>query len=147
MNIKKIQEIVELMTENDLAEVNIEEEGTKVHIKKNGMQFMSQPMMQPMQYAQPQAMKQEQPSAASEAQIAGTPIKSPMVGTFYSAPSPDSEPYVKVGDTVKKGDVLCIVEAMKLMNEVKSEFSGKIVSILAENAEPIEFGQTLFIIQ
>ncbi len=74
-------------------------------------------------------------------------IKSPIVGTFYRAPSPDAEPYVKVGDIVQAGQVLCIVEAMKLMNEIESDINGKIVQILVENAQPVEYGQTLFLIE
>lgn len=73
-------------------------------------------------------------------------MNSPMVGTFYSAPNPESEPFVKVGDKINEGDVLCIIEAMKMMNEVKSEFSGIVKQILVENAEPVEFDQTLFVI-
>ncbi len=147
MNIKKIQELVEIMSKNDLAEVLFEQEGTKVHLKKNGAQIVGQPMMQPVQMQQAQAAPGAAQAEAGEAKIDGQEVKSPMVGTFYASPSPDSDPFVKVGDIVNEGDVLCVVEAMKLMNEVKSEVSGKVVSILAENAEPIEFGQTLFIVQ
>ena len=79
--------------------------------------------------------------------VSGKEIKSPMVGTFYGAPNPGADTFVKVGDSVKEGDVLCIIEAMKMMNEVKADFGGTIVEIIPEDAEPVEFGQTLFIIE
>ncbi|SMB95011.1 acetyl-CoA carboxylase biotin carboxyl carrier protein [Deinococcus hopiensis] len=84
---------------------------------------------------------------AAPAKSAGTPVKAPIVGTFYTASSPDAAPYVKVGDTVSAGQVLCIIEAMKLMNEIEAEVSGTVREILVKNAEPVEYGQTLFIIE
>ncbi|MFC6617843.1 acetyl-CoA carboxylase biotin carboxyl carrier protein [Deinococcus radiophilus] len=87
------------------------------------------------------------PEAAAPAASAGTPVKAPIVGTFYEASSPDAAPYVKVGDRVEEGQVLCIIEAMKLMNEIEAESSGVVREILVKNAEPVEFGQTLFIIE
>jgi acetyl-CoA carboxylase biotin carboxyl carrier protein len=90
---------------------------------------------------QVQAAPPEQSSSAK-----GREVKAPMVGTFYRSPAPEEPPFVEVGDTVNKGDVICIIEAMKLMNEVKAEFGGKITEISAENADPVEFGQTIFII-
>ena len=87
------------------------------------------------------------PEAAAPAASAGTPVKAPIVGTFYAASSPDAAPYVGVGDRVQEGQVLCIIEAMKLMNEIEAESSGVIREILVSNAEPVEFGQTLFIIE
>ncbi len=145
MNIKKIQELIELMNNNDLAQIEIEKEGTKIKLVKNGTGVVER-------------MVSAAPAAVANALAQGTDgadkptgnqkeMKSPMVGTFYKAPSPDVAAYVEVGDVVKKGDVLCIVEAMKLMNEVKSEFNGKIVKICVENAEPVEFDQTIFIIE
>ena len=85
-------------------------------------------------------------SQTSDVLESGNKMNSPMVGTFYSAPNPESEPFVKVGDQINEGDVLCIIEAMKMMNEVKSEFSGTVKQILVDNAEPVEFDQTLFVI-
>ena len=87
------------------------------------------------------------PAADSPARSAGTPVKAPIVGTFYTASSPDAAPYVKVGDTVQAGQVLCIIEAMKLMNEIEAETGGTVREILVKNAEPVEYGQTLFIIE
>ena len=86
-------------------------------------------------------------AAPAPAVATGTPVKAPIVGTFYSAPSPDNPPYVKVGDRVEVGQVLCIIEAMKLMNEIESEVAGTVKQILVKNAEPVEYGQTLFIIE
>ncbi len=142
MNIKKIQEIVEIMNENGLTEIVIEEEGSKIRLSK-GVSGVVQQIQAP-------APAQAVPQSAAEAPAQTGNLKeitSPMVGTFYSSPAPDVDPYVKVGDVVHKGDVLCIVEAMKLMNEVKSEVEGKIVEICLENAESIEFGQVMFRIE
>lgn len=153
MNIKRVQELVELMTGNDLTEVEIEEEGVKIRIIRKGSQIESQmahPQMTShmMHMSMPQPMA---PQAAAEAPKEDTKkyieIKSPMVGTFYRSPSPDAAPYVQVGSVVHKGDVLCIVEAMKLMNEVKSEFDGKIARITVENGDAVEFGQIMFLME
>lgn len=149
MNIKKIQEIVELMNANGLTEVDIEEEGSKVKLIKRAsgpaeqtMVAVPQHQVIPAQPSMPQALEKPREDAKKLVEI-----KSPMVGTFYRAPAPDAKPYVQVGDIIHKGDVLCIVEAMKLMNEVKSEHDGRIVDIHVENAEPVEFGQTMFLVE
>ena len=94
----------------------------------------------------PEATVTQEISQTSDVLESGNKMNSPMVGTFYSAPNPESEPFVKVGDQINEGDVLCIIEAMKMMNEVKSEFSGTVKQILVDNAEPVEFDQTLFVI-
>lgn len=145
MNIKKIRELIEMMNENGLTEIEVEQEGQKIKLAKKGSGQLEQVYQTPvLQQSQPvQEAPQEQSSSNSDLKE----ITSPMVGTFYSASGPDTEPYVKEGDIVKKGDVVCIVEAMKLMNEVKSEVSGKIREIKVENAEPIEFGQVLFTVE
>jgi len=148
MNIKKIKELIELMTDNDLSEIEIEQENTKIHLIKRPhgvieQQVIAAPVAQPAQAAggrEPAAQPEEEQGNLLH-------VKAPMVGTFYRASAPDADPYVQVGDIVHKGDVLCIVEAMKLMNEVKSEYDGKIVSIPVENAEPVEFGQTMFVLE
>jgi len=147
MNIKRIQEIIELMNSNDLTEVDIEEEGTKIRIVKKGHGAIEQQALQaPIVQAAPQSQQvaAEKPAPETKKLLE---VKSPMVGTFYRTASPEADPYVKIGDIIHKGDVLCIVEAMKLMNEVKSEQEGKLVNILVENAEPVEFGQTMFLIE
>jgi len=149
MNLKEIKEIVNLMNDNELTEIEVEREGVKLKIKKI---FGGIPggMMQPAgQYQVETSPAQNAPAAVSvDAKAAsrslGKPITSPMVGTFYRAPSPEAPPFVELGQMVEVGQVVCIVEAMKLMNEIKSEIKGKIVSIAVENAEPVEFGQTLF---
>jgi acetyl-CoA carboxylase biotin carboxyl carrier protein len=154
MNIKRVQELVELMTGNDLTEVEIEEEGVKIRIIRKGDQIESQmphPQMTQahlMQMSIPQAVSpQAHAEAAKEDSKKYIEIKSPMVGTFYRSPSPEAGPYVQIGSVVHKGDVLCIVEAMKLMNEVKSEFDGKIAKITVENADAVEFGQVMFLLE
>ncbi len=151
MNLKELKELVELMNENDLCELEIEREGTKIKLKKTGEHSVS---VQPMTYAIPTtpAPAGKAPAAPAVAAEAAAPaangnlkeIKSPMVGTFYRAPSPEAAPFVEIGQTVEVGQVVCIVEAMKLMNEIKSEVRGKIVEICVDNAEPVEFGQVLF---
>lgn len=148
MNTKKIQELIELMNANQLTEIEIEQDGTKIRILKGGAMPVRDIMAA---HTDTQAKGREVTNAATQ-----TPkedkqklieIKSPMVGTFYRSPSPEADPYVQIGDIIHKGDILCIVEAMKLMNEVKSEVEGKIVNILIENTEPVEFGQVMFLIE
>ncbi len=148
MNIKRIKEIVELMNENDLAQIEIEEEGAKIKLTKRASGIVEQVIAPPVQTQALAATKApESAGSPKEAPKAGKEVKSPMVGTFYRSPSPDTDPYVQVGDMVQKGDVLCIVEAMKLMNEVKAEFGGRIMEVCIENAEPVEYGQTLFVVE
>ena len=145
MNIKKIEEVVRLMEKHNLMEITIEEEGVKIHLSKakTGLKESSVQMTSPVQ-----APLQPQPAIPpKEEKRKGVEIKAPMVGTFYHAPSPDAQPFVKVGSKVKEGDVLCIIEAMKLMNEIKCEVKGKIIDILIENGNPIEFGQVLFLVE
>ena len=147
INTKKIKELIDLMNENGLSQIEVEQEGSKVKLMKGPSGVIEQ-VIAPA--AETRVATAPTVEAAPKAPAAGKnlkEVKSPMVGTFYKSPAPDADPYVEVGDTVKKGDVLCIVEAMKLMNEVKAEFGGKIVEVSVENAEPVEFGQTLFMIE
>jgi acetyl-CoA carboxylase biotin carboxyl carrier protein len=147
MSIKRIKELVEIMNENDLAEVEVEQEGLKVRLIKTRQGAVEQVVMPtaapPIQAASAATTVQEAQSRNSGLKE----IKSPMVGTFYRAPSPDVDPYVQVGDVIQKGDVLCIVEAMKLMNEVKAEIGGRVVEIAVENADAVEYGQVLFVVE
>jgi acetyl-CoA carboxylase biotin carboxyl carrier protein len=147
MSIKRIKELVEIMNENDLAEVEVEQEGLKVRLIKTRQGAVEQVVMPtaapPIQAASAATTVQEARSRNSGLKE----IKSPMVGTFYRAPSPDVDPYVQVGDVIQKGDVLCIVEAMKLMNEVKAEIGGRVVEIAVENADAVEYGQVLFVVE
>jgi acetyl-CoA carboxylase biotin carboxyl carrier protein len=145
MNLKELKELVELMNENSLTELEIERDGTKIKLKKTGEQAVS---VQPVPYAIPTTPASAQSAAADASATAVNgnlkDVKSPMVGTFYRAPSPEAATFVEIGQTVEVGQVVCIVEAMKLMNEIKSEVRGKIVEICVDNAEPVEFGQVLF---
>ncbi|AXJ00433.1 biotin carboxyl carrier protein [Cyclonatronum proteinivorum] len=162
MDLKVIEKLLKLIDSSELNEVSIEEGELKVKVKKYAEPAPA-PREQVIYTAAPAATAPAAPAAAPapaaqapaapEAKEAAAPetggqtIKSPIVGTYYAAPSPDDPDFVKVGDTVKKGDVLCIVEAMKIMNEIESEVSGKVVKILASNAQPVEFDQPLFIIE
>lgn len=143
MNIKKIKELVEMMNENGLAEIEIEQEGVRIKLSKTTGGVVEQVVQTPAPVHAVAA-----PETQEESSVSGLlEMTSPMVGTFYRAASPEEAPYVKEGDVVQKGDVVCIVEAMKLMNEVKAEFSGKIVEIKVDNAEAVEYGQVLFTLE
>jgi len=154
MNLKEIKELIEMLKGTDISELEIERSGVKVRLRKGG-DVTFHPVMPRMEYP-PAAIVApavtEAPPTPAEKPV--EPMKTnqikvtaPIVGTFYRASSPDKPPYVEVGDTVKKGQVLCIIEAMKLMNEIESETSGKIVQILMENGQPVEYGQPLFTIE
>lgn len=152
MNLKELKEIIDLMNENGLTEIEVEREGLKVKLKKAVLE--SAVNVQPVSYALPTLpitpavagkAAPASPAAAAEAPKDNLKeVKSPMVGTFYRAPSPEAAPFIEIGQTVEVGQVVCIVEAMKLMNEIKSEVRGKIVEICVDNAEPVEFGQVIF---
>jgi len=141
MDLDKIKEILALMNENDLAEVEIEEEGKKIRLRKTEVKVAPVVAVRPPEQAPAQSPQApERPKDCTE-------IPSPMVGTFYRAGSPDADPYVKIGDVVEPETIICIIEAMKVMNEVKAEMQGEIVDILVENGDVIEFGQPLFLIR
>ena len=145
MNLKEIREVINLMNENGLTEVEIEREGSKIKLKKTVE--VSAPIYQ-APTASPAAMEKiESIAEEKKSKDEYKEIKSPMVGTFYAAPAPDAEAFVKLGQVVDIGQVVGIVEAMKLMNEIKSEVKGKIVEAPVENAQPVEFGQALFIVE
>ncbi len=146
MNIKKIKELIELMNDNGLAEIEIEQDGTKIKLAK-GPRGVVEQVVSSADVAERREPAHEEVAGPPEKARNLKEVQSPMVGTFYRSPSPEADPYVQIGDIVQKGDVLCIVEAMKLMNEVKAEFGGRIVEIAVENAEPVEFGQTLYMIE
>ena len=150
MNLKELKEMVELMNENGLSELEIERDGMKIKLKKAADNTVS---VQPLTYTVPTIPAAASRPTAVGAAPAAAPVddkghlkdvKSPMVGTFYRAPSPEAAPFVEIGQTVEVGQVVCIVEAMKLLNEIKSEVRGKIVEICVDNAEPVEFGQVMF---
>lgn len=155
MDLKLIKNILDLIAESDVNEVALEEGDFKIKVVKSAaveQVTYSQPA-QAQQMQAPAAPAPQQAAAAtaedttSDDAPAGETVKSPIVGTFYEAPSPDSDAFVKVGDTVSKGDTLCIVEAMKIMNEIEAEFGGTVQKIIVNDGQPVEFEQPLFIIK
>ena len=134
--------MINLMNENGLTELEIEKEGLRIRLRKGAGGAIEQmtEIIQPQRAAAEQKPKPIEKKEMLE-------IKAPMVGTFYRAPSPDANPYIEIGNTIKPGDVDCIIEAMKLMNEIKSEIRGKVVDIAVENGQPVEFGQVLFVVE
>lgn len=153
MDLRKLKTLIDLVAESDISELEVTEGEGKVRIVKSapapqGQMVMMQPQMQQAMAApvaaSPVAAAAAAPAAAPA--VEGHVVKSPMVGTFYRAASPGSAPFVDIGKNVNSGDTLCIIEAMKLLNEIESDFSGSIKQILVENGQPVEFGQPLFII-
>lgn len=141
MNIKEIKEVIELMKENNLREFEMERDGLRISLKRG---LKGEPEM----VTQPQQIIAEKPVVLQKVVPDNiTQIISPMVGTFYSASAPDAAPYVVVGQEVDPDKVVCIIEAMKVMNEIKAEVKGRIKEILVKNGEPIEFGQPLFVVE
>ena len=157
MDIKDIKRIIELMKENELCEFELAEEGFRITIKRrlggDSQVIVSHPAAQPVMLA-PQAVAAPvaaapaaTPAAQAESDKNLIEIKSPMVGTFYRSASPEAEPFVNMGKDVEEESVVCIIEAMKVMNEIKAEVRGKIRKILVENATSVEFGQPLFLVE
>ena len=160
MDIRKVKKLIELLEESGISEIEIKEGEESVRISRNGPS-MTMPQMQyapalapPMAAAAAAApaAAAAAPVAAAEtetaaAEVSGHVVTSPMVGTFYEAPSPGSTPFVEVGKSVKEGDTLCIIEAMKMLNQIEADKSGVIKQMVAENGQPVEFGQPLFIIE
>lgn len=144
MYIKEIKDMINLMNENGLSELEIEKDGMRIRLRKSGQGFEKA-----VEFIAPavQAGAPARPSKEPEKGRNTIEIKAPMVGTFYKSPSPDAPAYVNVGDNIEAGQVLCIIEAMKLMNEIKSEVKGRIIDIHVDNAEPVEFGQLLFVVE
>jgi acetyl-CoA carboxylase biotin carboxyl carrier protein len=142
----ELKRLVALMEANDLVEVELEEEGKRVRVVRRGP---ASAYAAPLVAAQPIAATAPivPASAAPAKESRGIEIPSPMVGTFYRSPSPDASPYVEVGDRIGKDTPVCIVEAMKVMNEIKAEVEGEILEILVQNGEPVEFGQPLFLVR
>ena len=148
MDIRKVKKLIEMLEDSNLEEIEIQEGEESVRLVKGNRQNQS---YQTQSLMIPQASSvQEQPpeevileDTLEDKQDANS-IDSPMVGTFYASASPGAKPFVSVGDLVSEGDVVCIVEAMKMMNEIKSEFSGTVLSVNVENSEPVEYGQSLF---
>lgn len=156
MDIKDLKVLVKMVTETDITEFELESADEKIRIKRGAVPEVihyQQPAVAPVQFAPVQTAAPAVPAeaASAPAPVAGAEkgqkVLSPIVGTFYRAPAPDAAPYVEVGQVVEKGQVLCIVEAMKLMNEIEAEFRCKIVKICKENAQPVEFGECLFVVE
>jgi acetyl-CoA carboxylase biotin carboxyl carrier protein len=155
MDLTQIKKLIKMVDESSIAEFIIEEEQTKIKIRKPGANQSAQAFLAPPPAAapaagvpqnSPQASPAEAPQAEESAEEKGHVVGSPIVGTFYAAPAPDADPFVKVGDRVSVGQTLCIVEAMKLMNEIESDVNGVVKKVLAENAQPVEYGQPLFLV-
>jgi len=158
MNQKELKELIEFLIEKDIAEFELERGDVKVRIKRGG-EHVFHPHTEPRFYSVPAAPETHEIGAAPVVPVPAEPppepapeeglhmVKSPIVGTFYEAPSPGAPPFVKAGDTVEVGQVLCIVEAMKLLNEIESDVAGEVVKKLAANGQPIEYGQELFAIR
>ncbi len=154
MDINYLKKIVRLLEQSKVDEIMIEEEGTKIRVAKNAppAAIPYSPVALPMPAAPTPAppaggVQPAEPQPAAHAGSSYHEVKSPMVGTFYRAPAPDAAAYVEVGQVVQPGTVLCIIEAMKLMNEIESDKAGRIVKIMVENAQPVEYNQTLFLIE
>ena len=169
MKISEIQELIKFVSKSGISEVEIEDKDFKINIKtppyKRGKSSgdgevpqmvtqvipaqmpMQQQMAQPQQQMASQAPAAEAPKAEKkEEEVNYVEVKSPMIGTFYRKPSPDKPEFVKVGDTIEKGDVVCVIEAMKLFNEIEAEVSGKIVKVIADDTTPVEYDQVLFLV-
>ncbi len=164
MNSEEIRRLVKIVEDANIAELEVSKWGRKVKISKvpfnGGVMQVGQPVHYGVPAAMPQAPVAAPPAAPAadaaapvaqeepaQAAVKGEEMKAPMVGTFYRSPAPDADPYVRVGDTVQEGQVLCIIEAMKLMNEVEAEYPCRILEILVENTQPVEYNQPLFIVE
>ena len=156
MDLNLIKKLIKIVSSSDnITDLEVEEEGLRIKIGKGSNNVAEQHYITPAQIAMPQAMPAQAAAAPADEKKGGSEakadnlheIKSPIVGTFYRAPAPDADPYVQVGDSVSQGGVLCIVEAMKLMNEIESDVSGKVIKILVENGKPVEYNQPLFLVQ
>ena len=150
MDIRKVKKLIELLEESDIAELEIHEGEESVRISR--ITQTATQMVAAAPIAAPVAAAPAAPAAvtetpAGEPEISGHKVASPMVGTFYRSASPGSSPFVEVGQSVSVGDTLCIIEAMKLLNQIEADKAGTVKAILADNGEPIEYGQTLFVIE
>lgn len=158
MDLRKIKRLIELLEESELAEIEIHENDESVRLIRHHPlppgaihatpTMMAAPMpVAPAVPAQAPVASVMEPAAEAPALPEGEVVRSPMVGTFYSAPNPESDPFVKVGGRVASGDTLCLVEAMKMFNQIDAEFGGEVVAVLVEDGQPVEFDQPLFVIR
>lgn len=160
MDIQEIKQLIKIVEKSDIGEIELIEEGRKIRISKNSRLNTSNGITNPVYVQSPMQAPAADPAASGPAQPGAVnvtqetvnaekyhEVRSPMVGTFYRSPAPDADAYVEVGDQVSEGTTLCIIEAMKLMNEIESEIRGRIAKILVENASPVEYNQVLFLIE
>lgn len=159
MEFEQMLQLIQAVSDSSLTEFKYDEKGVKLSLKKEQKEVMVQSMVQAPALAEPvktssvpasgaqQTAKTAEIAETAETQISGNIVKSPLVGTFYAAPSEGAEAFVKVGDSVKEGQTLAIIEAMKLMNDIESDFTGTVAEILVQNGEAVEYGQPLFVIQ
>ena len=144
MDIRKIKKLIEMLQDSDLKEIEVSQGDESVRISRdNKSQTYVEPVIQKQIVHEANVASEK---VVQQVEIEGNQITSPIVGTFYRKPSPDKDPFIKVGDVVQEGDILCIIEAMKMMNEIKSDFSGKVVSIDVEDGQPVEYGQHIITI-
>ena len=149
MDLRKLKKLIDLVQESGIAELEITEGEEKVKIVKGGavsVMTAAAPAAAPAPAAAMEAKPAAPPPAEPTAGQEGHGVKAPMVGTFYRSPSPDAKPFVEVGQSVKEGDTICIIEAMKLMNEIEADASGVVKAVLVESGQPVEYGQPLFIL-
>ncbi len=164
MDIRKIKKLIELLEESSLTELEIVEGEESVRLSRGGTMLSAMPINAPLSpgvqaagfgpaavhgaHAVPAATAPATPEASPEEQVPeGELVRSPMVGTFYDAPSPGAEPYAALGQQIKEGDTMCIIEAMKMFNQIEAEISGTVVAILVENGHPVEFDEPLFVLR
>ena len=151
MDLRKLKTLIDLVSESNVSELEITEAEGKVRIVKSGgavvQQYVPAPVQAPVAAAAPAAPVAELPAPPAPAVPTGHVVKSPMVGTFYRSSSPGAKPFVEVGSQVKEGETICIIEAMKILNEIEADKSGTITRILGENGQAVEYGQPLFVIE
>ncbi len=150
MDIRTIKKLIELLDSSGVAEIEVKEGDTAVRISRmpSTMPVMQQPMAHPMMSAAPVTAPAQAPTATPATNaVSGHAVTSPMVGTFYRSASPDSKPFIEVGQSVKEGDTICIIEAMKMFNQIEADKAGVVKAILCENGQPVEFDQPLVIIE
>ncbi len=147
-DVEYIEKLAKVLADTSLTEISLEDGEQAITLRKDLPVVASAPVVAAAPVSAPQVQTPAQQPQAPQAEAKkGKAVTSPMVGTFYSAPAPDADAFVKVGQTVKKGDVVCIVEAMKLMNEIETEFGGKVLEICVQDGQPVEFGQVLMYIE
>ena len=144
MDIRKIKKLIEMSQDSDLKEIEVSQGDESVRISRDNRPQTAEPIIQKQVVHEASNIVSQEEIPQEE--VKGNKVTSPIVGTFYRKPSPDKDPFIKVGDEVQEGDILCIIEAMKMMNEIKSDFSGKVVSIDVEDGQPVEYGQHIITI-